>query len=108
MMTGEKPLEKMTVKELKEIALAIEGVQGVSAMKKEELLKTIKIARGIPLKKTREVSIASITDLKKKMALLRANKGELRERGESKAVSRLRKRINRLKKRTRKLARNVA
>lgn len=108
MMTGEKPLEKMTVKELKEIALTIEGVQGVSAMKKEELLKTIKIARGIPLKKTREASIASISDLKKKLALLRAHREEFRERGDGKSVARLRRRINRLKKRTRKLAKSIA
>lgn len=108
MMTEERPLEKMTVKELREIAHAIEGVQGVSAMKKEELLRIIKTDRGIPLKKTREMSIASIADLKKKMALLRANKEELRERGESKSVVRLRRRISRLKKRTRKLARSVA
>ncbi len=41
--TGEeKPLDKMTVPELKEIAKQIPGVTGASAMKKAELLSLVK------------------------------------------------------------------
>jgi len=43
----EKPLEKMTVKELREIALKLPDLTGVHAMKKDELLKVIKEAKGI-------------------------------------------------------------
>ena len=35
----EKPLDKMTAKELREIAIEIPGVTGVHAMKKEQLLE---------------------------------------------------------------------
>ena len=38
----EKPLEKMTTPELKEIAFGIPGVTGVTAMKKDQLLALIK------------------------------------------------------------------
>ena len=47
--TPEKPLDKMTATELREFALnkKLEGLTGVHAMKKEELLKAIKDALGI-------------------------------------------------------------
>ncbi|MGD8900434.1 MAG: Rho termination factor N-terminal domain-containing protein, partial [Desulfobacterales bacterium] len=62
----EKPLEKMTVKELREIAKDIPGITGVHAMKKEELINGIKEARGIkdePLKK----AVGSLRELKLKI-----------------------------------------
>ena len=43
----EKPLDKMTAPEWREIAKNIEGVTGVHAMKKDELLSLIKEDRGI-------------------------------------------------------------
>ena len=43
----EKPLDKMTVKELREIAKELPDVTGVHAMKKDELLRIIKADRGI-------------------------------------------------------------
>ncbi len=42
-----KPLEKMTVKDLRAMALNIPGITGVHAMKKEELIAEIKEAKGI-------------------------------------------------------------
>ena len=42
----EKPLEKMTVKALREIAKDIPEIVGVHGMKKEELIVAIKEARG--------------------------------------------------------------
>ncbi len=43
----EKPLEKMTAKELREVALEIPEIEGVHAMKKEDLLAAIRKAREI-------------------------------------------------------------
>jgi hypothetical protein len=43
----EKPLEKMTAKELREIALEIPDITGVHAMKKDELLEAIRKSRGV-------------------------------------------------------------
>ena len=43
----EKPLDRMTAKELREMALKIEGIVGVHVMNKNELLNAIKEAKGI-------------------------------------------------------------
>ena len=43
----EKPLDKMTAKELREMALGLPGIHGVHAMKKEELIVAIRAAKGI-------------------------------------------------------------
>ena len=45
--TQEKPLEKMTATELREVAKEIPEITGASGMKKEELISAIKKARGI-------------------------------------------------------------
>ena len=37
----EKPLDKMTAKELRDMALGIEGIAGVHAMNKSELIAAI-------------------------------------------------------------------
>jgi len=101
-------LEKMTVPELKEIALKIEGVTGVHAMKKEDLLKVIKEARGIPLEDPAKSKVVAgksgIHALKQQVVKLRNEKQEARLQKEKKRVNVLRRRINRLKKRTKKLA----
>ncbi len=103
----EKPLEKMTAKELREMALGLEGIQGVHAMKKEELLKAIRAAKGIPepeerAKKERIKITAS--ELKKKIKELRAKREELIQQKNWKMAEILKKRINRLKKKTRRAA----
>ncbi len=107
----EKPLDKMTAKELREVAAEIQGVEGVHAMKKEQLLEVIKKARGIKeeaLAEKREKkgaeSEAIIRDLKQKIILLKQEKGEARAARDRKKLDVLRRRINRLKKRTRKVA----
>lgn len=106
-----KPLEKMTVKELKEVAIEIPGVTGVTAMKKEELLALIKKDRGIEeekLTKKKEKKIAKATltvkELKKKIVQFRLEKEDAREAKDRKKVDILRRRINRLKKQTRRVA----
>lgn len=108
----ERPLEKMTAKELKEIAREIPGVNGVHAMKKEQLLEVIKKARvieeGAPavkrVKKKGAEKEVSIPELKQKIVLLKKGKEEARLARDTKKVDIFRRRINRLKKRTRKAA----
>ncbi|HET6489453.1 MAG TPA: hypothetical protein VFG28_06790 [Syntrophales bacterium] len=107
-MEKERSLEKLTVKELKEMALAIGGITGVTAMKKEELLTAIKQAKGIPIQKTREKPVDTIIEIKKKMRELRVKRGELRETGKGDKADLLKKQLSRLKKKTRRLARKIA
>jgi hypothetical protein len=107
-MEKDQPLEKLTAKELKEMALAMGGITGVTAMKKEELLASIKQAKGIPVQKTREKPVDTIVELKKKMRELRAKREELREAGKRKETGLLKKRISRLKKKTRRIAGKAA
>jgi len=103
----EKPLEKMTAKELREVALGIPGITGVHAMKKEELLAAIKEARGIAdeepkkKKKTKSTKEIDVRLLKKKISSLREEKRALPS-SSRKERDILRRRINRLKKQTRK------
>ena len=44
----EKPLEKMTVKDLREMAKEMPEIVGVHGMKKDELISAIKKVKGIP------------------------------------------------------------
>lgn len=107
----EKPLEKMTAPELREVAKAIPGVSGVHAMKKDELLTVIKEFRGIkdeepPIKtkaKTKK-PVLSAKELKLKIARLREEQEKARESRNKKDVDTLRRRINLMKKKTRKIA----
>jgi hypothetical protein len=106
----EKPLDKMTVIELRAIAREIPGVTGTTAMKKDQLLSIIKEYRGIEEeepKKKKFVSDDGVTvkDLKKKIVMLRADKDAACNEKDKKKVNILRRRINRLKKRTRMVGR---
>jgi len=107
----EKPLEKMTAKELREMALGLPGIHGVHAMKKEELLVAIRKAKGIPEpekeKKAgvkKEKIILTVAQLKQKMKELKAKREEILQQKNIKMAQILRKRINRLKKMTRRVA----
>ncbi|MDZ7699614.1 MAG: hypothetical protein U5R49_22685 [Deltaproteobacteria bacterium] len=71
-----KPLDKMTVPELKDVAMEIPGVTGVSAMKKDELLALIKGYWEIEdedekEKKRVKKPVADIKQLKKRILDLR-------------------------------------
>jgi len=52
----EKPLEKMTAKELREMALGLQGIHGVHAMKKEELIIAIRAPKALPNRNPRKRS----------------------------------------------------
>ena len=97
----EKPLDRMTAKELREMALGMEGIVGVHAMNKSELVAAIKEAKGIADEKKRDKS-GDVRSIKKKIRELRSEKETLREAGEKDKVQMLRKRISRLKKKTRR------
>ena len=109
----EKPLEKMTAKELREMAMGLPGVHGVHAMKKEELIVAIRAAKGIPepeAKKEKHAAVKKekvvlyIAQLKQKVKELRTKREELLQQRDLKMSEILRKRISRLKKKTRKAA----
>jgi len=107
----EKPLDKMTSPELKEIAKQIPGVTGVTAMKKDELLALIKEHRGIkdeePVKKVKKKGVKKefgVKDLKNKVVQLKEEKIAAQKAKDKKQIDILRRRINRTKKRTRKIA----
>ena len=97
----EKPLDRMTAKELREMALGMEGIVGVHAMNKSELVAAIKEARGIEDEKKRDKSV-DVRSIKKKIRELRSQKEKMREAGEKDKVQMLRRRISRLKKKTRR------
>ena len=97
----EKPLDRMTAKELREMALGIDGIVGVHAMNKSELVAAIKEARGIEDEKKRDKSV-DVRSIKKKIRELRSQKETMREAGEKDKVQLLRRRISRLKKKTRR------
>ncbi len=109
----EKPLEKMTAKELREMALGLEGIQGVHAMKKEELITAIRAAKGIPepepkkekrIVAKKEKVVLTVAQLKQKVKELRAKREEVLQEKNVKMAEILRKRISRLKKKTRRAA----
>ena len=96
----EKPLDKMTAKELRELALTIEGIVGVHAMNKNELISAIKEERGIVEDKTKKASI-DVRSLKEKIRALKEKKIKAKEEGNNKLVDAFRRRISALKKKTR-------
>ncbi len=57
----EKPLEKMTVKALREIAKEIPEITGVHGMKKEELLVAINEIRGVKEETVKEETVKEET-----------------------------------------------
>jgi len=110
----EKPLDKMTVVELREAAKKeIPDIKGVSGMKKDQLLAAMKEARGIkdekPAKKKKKKVAGpkkemTIREMKQEIVRLRAEKESIRPEGDKKKIEIIRRRINRLKKMTRKAA----
>ena len=97
----EKPLDRMTAKELREVALGIEGIVGVHAMNKSELVAAIKEAKGIEAEKKRDKS-GDVRSIKKKIKELRSQKETMKEAGEKDKVQMFRRKISRLKKKTRR------
>ena len=107
----EKSLEKMTVKELRAIALEIPRAVAVHDMKKEELIAFIKEATGIkdeePVKiKDKDVAKIKLTktEIKGKIKQLKEEKRAAQVSKNRKQIDILRRRISHLKKLTRRYA----
>lgn len=97
----EKPLDKMTSTELREIAKEIQGITGVHGMNKPELLSEIKKARGIEDTGTKK-NVANIRELKQKIKSLKVKQQEAMTSEDLKMAAIFRKQVNRLKKKTRR------
>lgn len=111
---GGKPLAKMTVKDLKEIALEIPHDHleiAVSDMNKEQLVAFIKEARGIKedasekkAKKAKVIKVAlTKQEVKEKIRKLKEEQASALEQKDGDQARVLRRRISRLKKQSRKI-----
>jgi hypothetical protein len=101
--TKEKPLDKMTVKELRELAKEIPDIVGVHGMNKGDLLVAIKEARGItdaPKKKTS----GSVREIKVKIKVFKTKREEAIGAKDAKMATIFKRRISRLKKKSRQAA----
>ncbi|NVM20498.1 MAG: transcription termination factor Rho [Desulfobacterales bacterium] len=99
----EKPLDRMTAKELRDVALKIPEITGVHGMNKAELLAAIKGVRGIVDEKLKKTDV-SVREIKKKIQGLKEVKAEAHENKDKAKAKTLRRRISRLKKKTRRAA----
>ncbi|UCF93233.1 MAG: Rho termination factor N-terminal domain-containing protein [Desulfobacterales bacterium] len=98
-----KALDRMTVKELREIAKEIPEITGVHGMNKTDLLVAIKQAKGIK-DEPRKKADASIGELKKKIKALKADRRAALEAQDKKMAKIYRRRVSKLKKKTRRAA----
>ena len=101
--TKTKPLEKMTVTDLRAMAKEITEISGVHGMKKEELIAAIKKSKGIidePVKKTD----ASLGEIKKKIKTVKTQRLAAIESKDKKMAKIYKRRISRLKKKSRRAA----
>ena len=106
----ETHLEKLTIKELREIAMEIPHATAVHEMKKEEIIAFIKEARGIkdeaPIKKKKHIGKIKMTkaELKAKIRELKGLRLQALEEKDSKKAILLRYKVSRLKKLSRRVA----
>ncbi len=105
-----KHLEKLTIKELREIAAEIPHERAILDMKKEELVALIKEARGIknetPVKKRKHLAKIKMTkpELKARISELKVMKLQALESNDNNNVVMLRHQISQLKKKSRRFA----
>ncbi len=99
----EKPLEKMTAKELRELAMQIPEISGVHGMNKIELISGIKKSRGIEDDSGIENS-GRVREIKVKIKEMKVNREKAIEEKDERMAQIFRKKIIRLKKKTRKAA----
>jgi len=102
-VTKEKPLDKMTAKELREIGKQIPDIVGVHGMNKAELIRVIKEARGI-VEDAGKAADTSVREIKTQMKALRVKREAALNAEDLKKAAILRRRIIRMKKRTRRAA----
>ncbi len=96
----EKPLDRWTIKELRDEALKVPNVQGIHGMNKEEIIDFLREEKGIPAPEKKKSS--SVRDVKAKLSELRKGRDEQRSQGAPRTqLNILRRKISRLKKKTR-------
>lgn len=99
----EKPLEKMTATELRDVAKDIPEITGAHGMNKPELISVIKKARGIEevaSKKNRR----DIRKIKREIRSLKIKRKEALDAADARLATIYRRKISRLKKKTRQAA----
>ena len=99
-----KPLIKMTVKDLREIAKEIPDITGVHGMKKDELIDALREIKGIEVEETKAKKVKGIGELKEKIKALKVKRQEALEAKDKKMATIYRRKISRLKKKTRRAA----
>ncbi len=99
---AEKPLDKLTVIELREIAKSIPDVVGVHGMNKGDLLAVIKEARGI--KEPEKKASASVRQIKSRIKGLKQKRQEALTGDDRQKAAIYRRQIARLKKKSRQAA----
>ena len=111
---NEKPLDKMTVKELRDVAKEIPEITGAHGMIKADLLDAIMKAQGTeeipkPKPKAKPKAKAEKTErdaksLKKAIKVFRKKQAQAAEANDKKMAAIYRRKISRLKKKTRSAA----
>ena len=99
----EKPLEKMTATELREIGKQLPEITGVYGMNKAELVSEIKKARGIE-EDTGKKTDSSVREIKKRIRALKDERENALNNKDERMAEIYRRRITRLKKKTRRAA----
>ena len=99
----EKPLEKMTAKELRAVAIEIPEITGVHGMNKAELINAIKLAKGIEIESGKKTD-SKVREIKQKIKELKAKRETLLESNDNKMAAIYKQRIIKLKKKTRRAA----
>lgn len=100
----EKPLDKMTAKELRELGLSLGSIVGVHGMNKLELIAAIKEAKGIVDQGGTKKASIDVRSIKAKIKELKVKRMDAKEAGNNKMADALRRRISNLKKKTRRAA----
>jgi hypothetical protein len=107
----DKPLDKMTVTELREVAKEIPSIIGAHGMKKAELLAAIQEAKGIVIEapqktkaKPKPKTALTVQEMKALIKGLRTEREKALADKDKKMAKIIRRRISRLKKKTRQAA----
>jgi len=98
-----KPLDKMTVKELREVAIEMPEITGVHGMNKAELLATIKEAKGISDEPVHKPS-ATVSEIKIRIKEFKQKRKSALQENDAKMAMIYRRRISRMKKKSRRVA----
>jgi len=107
---SEKPLDKMTVKELREVAKEIPDITGVHGMNKADLLDAVMKAKGTaetpkpkPKSKPKKTE-RDAKSLKKAIKAFRKKQAQAQAGDDKKMAAIYRRKVSRLKKKTRNAA----